>query len=272
MLIPPAIVGALYNQKVSARGIAATLIDLALRGDIIIVDKDRGFAFGKNKFDQRLLSYEKILLSKIFRGHMVASDREEIEKRVNDHFYSRKISLVSAGVYALATRLGYFKVNPQKLHAKYRYIGLSFFMIALAGFIVSLVFFPDPVYVVFLWVGMMVSSLIISILANKLPVRTQIGQEVLTNWLAFKKFLSNPEPFLFSEDNQNEFQKYLPYAIVLECETAWAKRFSAHNFLMPEWYSTEKFGLTLEDFCLSLFPIVSYVGRSFAALKEPGFE
>lgn len=271
MAIPPAIVGALYSQKVGPREIAATLIDLALRGDIVIVDRERGFEFGKNKLDQRLLGFEKVLLSKIFKKN-IYSDREDIEQRINNHFYSKKISIVSSGIYNLATRLGYFKFNPQALHAKYRLVGIFSFVVAIGGFVASLVWFTDPPYAVFFWVGMMISALIISILASRMPIRTVIGQEVLSNWFAFKKYLSNPEQFPFSENNQEIFQRYLPYAIVLECEAAWANRFAKHSFMTPDWFLTEKLGLGLEDFCLSLFPIISYVGRSLAALKEPGFE
>lgn len=271
MAIPPAVVGALFNQKVGSRDIAATLIDLAERGDIVILDRERGFAFGKGRFDQRLLGFEKILLSKIFSEHLT-SDRKEIERRINDHFYSKKMSMVTAGIYALATRLGYFKVNPQKSLAKYRLLGIFFFLLALGGFVFSIIKFTDPPYVVFFWVGMMASALIISITASRLPIRTIIGQEVLSNWLAFKKFLTNPESFPYSEYNQQIFRKYLPYAIVLNCEAAWAKRFADHNFVMPEWFLTEKTSLGLEDFCLSLFPIVSYVSRSLSASREPGFE
>lgn len=271
MAIPPAIVGALYTQKIGPREIAATLIDLALRGDIVIVDRERGFEFGKNKFDRRLLGFEKVLLSKIF-NKSIFSDQLEIEQRINNHFYSKKISIVSSGIYTLATRLGYFKVNPQTLHAKYRFIGIVAFFVALGGFVSSLLWFTDPAYVIFFWVAMMISALLISILASRMPVRTVIGRDVLSNWLAFKKYLSNSEFIPFSEDNQEVFQKYLPYALVLECEASWARRFSKHNFITPDWFLTEKEGLGLEDFCLSLFPIISYVGRSLAALKEPGFE
>lgn len=271
MAIPPAIVGALYNQKVGPREIAATLIDLAQRGDIVILDRDRDFAFGKGKFDQRLLGFEKLLLSKIFKNNLT-SNYAEIEKRLNNHFYSKKISIVTAGIYALATRLGYFKLNPQRMHSKYRFIGIFSFLIALAGFVLSLMLFTDPPYIVFFWIGMMISALIISFTAGNMPLRTSIGQEVMSNWMAFRKFLSNPDDFPYSENFQETFQKYLPYAIVLECEVAWARRFSNHNFVMPEWYLTDKQSLGLEDFCLSLFPIVSYVGRALAALREPGFE
>lgn len=271
MAIPPAIVGVLYGQKVGSRELAATLIDLAQRGDIVILDEERDFAFGKGRFDQRLLDYEKILLSKIFRKNLT-SNRQEIERRINNHFYSKKISLVAAGIYSLATQLGYFKVNPQKYHNKYRLIGVFLFLLALAGFVMTLAFFSSPSYVVFLWIGMMGSSLIIAFTAGSLPIRTVIGQEVLSNWLSFRKFLSNPNVVPFAQNNQEIFQRYLPYAVVMNCEAAWARRFSEHNFVMPEWFLTDKGNLGLEDFCLSLFPIVSYVGRNFAAIREPGFE
>ena len=271
MAIPPAIVGVLFNQKVSSREIAGTLINLAIRGDIVILDEERGFAFGKGKFDQRLLGYEKMLLSKIFRSNLT-SDKQEIEKRINRHFYSKKISLVSTGIYALTTRLGYFKVNPQKYHAKFRLLGIFLFLIALGGFTLNMTIFTEVEYAVFFWVGMMVSALVIAFVAKSLPIRTVIGQEVLSNWLAFRKFLTNPEPFPYAVDNQKIFQKYLSYAIVMECETAWAKRFYKHNFIMPAWFLTDKGKLGLEDFCLSLFPIVSYVSRSLASSREPGFE
>lgn len=271
MAIPPAVVGALVNQKIGPREIAATLVDLAYRGDIVILDRERGFAFGKGRFDQRLLAYEKILLSKIFRDNL-SSDRREIEKRVNDHFYSKKMSMVSVGITALATRLGYFKSDPHKSLSKYRLMGALAFLVATGGFTLSMIKFTDPPYIVFFWVGMMISALIIIYVAGKFPIRTAIGQEVLSNWLAFKKFLSNPEQFPFSPNNQQIFQKYLPYAIVLNCESAWAKRFENHSFLVPDWFLTDKSGLGLEDFCLALFPIVSFVGRSLAAIREPGFE
>lgn len=269
MAIPPAVVGALYRQKVGSREIAATIIDLALRGNIYILDRERDFAFLKNKFDNRLLSYEKILLSKIFKDHLT-SDKEEIEKRINNHLYSKKISATVTGVYVLATRLGYFKINPQKVHMQYQMVGLAGFFIGLLGFVLSFMVFKDTPYVAFFWIGMMISSLIIASLAKKMPLRTVIGQESLSNWLAFRKYLSSREKIPFSYDAIDLFQKYLPYAIALDCEVAWTNRFSEQNFVIPKWFVTESTSSGLKDFCLSLFPIISYVSRSLAAITEPG--
>lgn len=271
MAIPPAIVGALYHQRVGPREIAATLVDLARRRDIVILDRERGFAFGKGRFDERLLGYEKILLSKIFRNNMT-SNRQEIEKRISSHLYSKKISIVSAGIYSVATRLGYFRSNPQKIHAKYRLIGILAFLLGAGGFFSSFMIDFMPKFTAFFWVGMILSALIITFTAGRIPLRSQMGNEALSNWLAFRKYLSNPNPVEYSIDLQALFESFLPYAIVLDCEAAWARRFEPHNFVVPNWFLTDKSGLGLEDFCLSLFPIVSFVGRNFAALREPGFE
>lgn len=271
MAIPPAIVGALFHQKVGPREIAATLVDLARRRDIIILDQERGFAFSKGKFDNRLLAYEKILLSKIFRNN-ITSGKDEIERRVSNHLYSKKISIVSASIYSIATRLGYFRVHPQKIHAKYRLIGILAFLLGAAGFFGSFIFDFVPKFTSLFWIGMIISSLIITFTAGRIPLRGQLGNEALSNWLAFRKFLSDPTPIEYSNELQMIFESYLPYAIVLDCEAAWAKRFEPHNFIIPNWFLSDKTGMGLTDFCLSLFPIVSYVGRSFAAIREPGFE
>ncbi len=270
MAIPPAVVGAIMHQKVGPREIAATLIDLAVRKDIFIIDRDRDFAFIKNKFDRRLLAFEKILLSKIFRTKLISS-KKEVEHRINNHLYSRKMSLVTSGIYTLATRLGYFRVNPRFVHIKYQMIGLFLFFSGLAGFLLTLKYYSGPAFVAFFWVGMMISALVISLTAKNIPIRTLLGQEAVSNWLAFKKYLTSKTKIEFSYDNLELFQKYLPYAVVLECETAWAKRFSEQNFMVPEWFMTDKTGLGMSDFCLSLFPIVSYVGRSLANIQEPSY-
>jgi len=268
--IPPAVAGALYRQKVTAREIAATLVDLAIRGNIFILDRDRDFAFAKNRFDNRLLGYEKILLSKIFTEH-VFSNRQQIEQRINDHLYSRKISLYTTGVYALATRLGYFKVNPQTLHGRYRLGGIAAFLLSLVGFLVSFSFSDYP-YLSFIWIGMMASSLLFIGLAQKIPIRTDSGRSVTGQWLAFRRYLSSKDKIPFSYDNAELFQRFLPYAIVLDCEVAWAKRFSEQNFVIPKWFVSSKGGFGLQDFCLSLFPIVSYIAQGLSSVREPGFE
>lgn len=271
MALPPAVVGVLANQTVGPREIAATLIDLSLRKYIFIIDRDRGFAFGKRSFSGQLLGFEKILLSKIFTENIKISE-EEINNRFTNHLYSHKMSLFTRGIYILSTRLGYFKENPVSMHRKYQFIGTLLFFFGLACFFLSFKYFPSLPYAVFLWVGMMVASLIIIIVGSRMPIRTSLGRQALSNWLAFKKYLSDPVPLPADTRNYQKFAEYLPYAIIFKCEAMWARRFIDEEFTTPDWFITEKQGLGLHDFCLSLYPIIGYVGQNLATIREPGYK
>jgi len=271
MALPPAVVGVLLNQKIGPREIAATLIDLSLRGYIFIIDRDRGFAFGKRNFSGQLLPFERIILSKIFRDTIRTSQDEINEKFVN-HLYSHKMSLFTKEIYSLATRLGYFKENPARMHRKYQYFGTLLFFFALACFFLTFKYFPTLPYAVFLWIGMMVASVIIIVVGGRMPIRTVLGREGLSNWLAFRRYLSSPEPLPYEQTNYEKFTQYLPYAIIFHCEAMWARRFADQEFVVPDWFLTEKRGLGLKDFCLALYPIIGYVGQNLASIREPGYK
>ena len=271
MALPPAIVGVLLNQKVGAREIAATLVDLAVRRYIFIIDRDRGFSFGRRAEAKGLLGFEQILLAKIFRQSIKASE-DQINNDLASHIYSHKMSVFSSSVYNLATQLGYFKVNPKEQHRKFRFIGTVAFFFALGCFFLNLYYFTQVQYAVFFWVGMMIASLVIIILASNMPTRTALGRQSLSNWLAFKMFLSSPEPLPYNQVSYQRFIEYLPYAIVFGCEAMWARRFSDQSFTLPDWFMTEKNGLGLSDFCLALYPIIGYVGQNLSEVREPGYQ
>ncbi|MCX6812483.1 MAG: DUF2207 domain-containing protein [Candidatus Berkelbacteria bacterium] len=269
--LPPAAVGVLLKQDIGAREIAATLIDLSLRKFIYIIDRDRGFSFGKRDFSGQLIGFEKILLSKIFRQNL-SSNETEVSERFANHLYSRKMSLFSREIYALSTRLGYFKENPSKMHNRYRFIGILFFVFAIACFFVTLSYFSSVPYAAFFWVGMMAVSLIIIFVGGAMPIRTALGRQAMTNWLAFRKYLSDPRPLSYDQKNFSKFVEYLPYAIIFQVEALWARRFVDQEFIIPDWFLTEREGLGLNDFCLALYPIVSYVSQNLANITEPEYK
>lgn len=270
MALPPAVVGVLVSQDVGPREIAATLIDLSLRGYIFIIDRDRGFAFGKRSFSGQLLGFERVLLSKIFRESVRISD-EEVSQRFTNHLYSKKMSLFTKEVYGLATRLGYFKENPVRMHRRYQYIGTLAFVFALTCFLLTFKYFSQVPYASFLWVGMMIASVVVVFVGSKMPIRTAVGRQSLSNWLAFKKYLSDSSPLPYHQSNYQKFVEYLPYAIMFRCEAMWARRFSGQEFTLPDWFLTDKESLGLNDFCLALYPIIGYVGQNLATIREPEF-
>ncbi len=267
----------LIHGKISSRSIAATFLSLAQRDYIHIVQREDGFSFGKKKiydpitktFASGLSKPEKILASKIFTAENLKSRREDILMRMGRHVFSRKIANVYIAFYELITKKGYFQQNPAKFHRKYYLIGLGLFFLALLAFIFGIWTVPDPKFLLVFWFMMMVSALLIVKMAPQLPLRTERGNKELNEWLKFKNFLINSKPISYEKGAQDIFEKYLPYAIVMDCEVEWAKRFIDRPFKLPHWYSSEKPVMILEDFMASVFPIIGFVSRSLVASKEP---
>jgi hypothetical protein len=181
------------------------------------------------------------------------------------------MSLFTKEIYGLATRLGYFKENPVKMHRRYQYIGTIAFVFALACFVLTLKYFSQLQFAAFFWVGMMIASVIVALVGSKMPIRTALGRQALSNWLAFKRYLADPTPLPYEQSNYQKFVEYLPYAIIFRCEAMWTRRFSGQEFTVPDWFLTDKESLGLNDFCLALYPIVGYVGQNLAVIREPEY-
>lgn len=274
--IPAAVVGILPDAKVGSREIAAILVDLAQRGFIEVVVKDNLFTFAKTKkFEenyQQLLPFEKILLSKIFKAKSFKATGEEIRQRIAHHIFSRKIAQVYWEIYKAATDWRFFEQNPAAVHFHYKFIGILLFFFALAGFALGAIFGPEPKFLLFPFLGMILASLVIIKLAAKVPTRTALGSKVLTDWLSFKNYLVADEPIPYSPNLGQIYQKYLPYAIVLGCEVEWTKRFLKYPFVPPAWFTSSEKLYTLEDFSQNLFPLIGFVSLSLALSHEPSVE
>ncbi len=278
--LSPAIAGVLVEGRVSAATIAATLVDLAHRDFINIVNYGKSYTFGKKKifdaFDnkkaQSLKPFENLLLSKIFTPQSIKSTEADIQVRVGHHVFSRKIAEVYISIYEDVTKRKFFTQNPSTIYLKYRKIGLLLFFISLIGFIFGIFLAPDPKYLLFFWVAAIFSSLIIIKITPQFPMMTPLGLKERSKWLAFKNFLESNSAINYQGENQELFEKYLPYAIAFGSEAQWAKRFLDSPFRNPDWYVSNKPVVIFEDFITGLFPVISYLGDLLAGSKEPVVE
>lgn len=276
---PPATVGVLVSGAVGAREIAATLVDLARRGFILIVNKGEGqFSFGKKRGGDfahmpGLLPFEKVLLDKIFLEPAYKSTLEDVEMRIGRHIFSRKVAQFYLGVYNFATTRGYFVKNPAKVHLTYKYIGIVLLFLSLLGFALGAVTGADPKFGLIFWVGGMVAAFFIIKLSPFMPARSGLGTAELKKWLAFRKYLTSKKPPLQAKEVlQNKFEEYLPIAIVLGVEVDWANRFLKEPFTKPEWYESAESTVILESFVGDFFPFIGYVAANLAKSHEPTVE
>jgi hypothetical protein len=276
--IPPALAGVVIDGSVGPREIAATLIDLAARGYIFIINDGNGeFNFGKRRFTDLdstpgLSDFEKALLSKIFLPEAYKSTVNDVEMRIGRHIFSRKIADFYIGLYDLAMEKGYFVKNPARVHLAYKYTGIVLFFLSFLGFVYGATSHLDPKYALIFWLGGMAAAILITRLAPYMPALTGDGIEKAREWMAFREYLGQKDSVSSGEMLEGKLNQYLPYAIVLGVEVDWIKRFRDEPFAVPDWYESEQRSTTIEDFASNLFPIIGYVSRNLARSHDPTTE
>lgn len=274
----PAVAGVLVDGTVGAREITATLIDLARRKYIFIINKgENNFSFGRRKtgdFETMpdLTSFEKALLSKIFLPPAFKSSIQDVEMRVGRHIFSRKIAQFYLGVYNQATREGYFSQNPAKVHLIYKYIGVVLFFFSFAGFLLTAWLSNGSKFSLIAWLGGMVAAFTIMKFSPFMPARSAKGTAELKKWLGFRRYLTSGKISAAKEVLQGKFEEYLPYAVVLGAEIEWANRFFEEPFVKPDWYESAERAVTLESFIGQFFPFIGYVADNLAKSHEPTVE
>lgn len=270
--LPPAMVGALIHGYVSYREIAATLIDLGLRGYIDIIYRGPGdFGFGQKRqwqTDRKLQDFERRILEQLFTSSVV-SNRTTIDSRLNKHIWSESISQAVEDIYRQMVSLGYFPKNPQGIHLSIRFVGMIIFFCSAIGMAVSLLFFSQQPLVVIPWVVSLIASPIIIQAALLVPRRTEAGRDQAAKWLAFRQFLRAPTN-VDAKDAREIFEQYLSYSIVLESEGYWTGYFNSLPVRVPDWYfSQSQYINSYEKLAQTLFGIIGFIGQKFSLSRKP---
>jgi hypothetical protein len=266
--LAPALLGILIKGRISNREIAATFFDLARRGHLIIRQDGRDdFKFSRRHGTDRLEPFEATLLDQVF-GADDKSDTKEVSLTLANELFGQKVSQSFLQAYQRINQLGYFYTSPLKLHRRYQVAALVLFGIGVAGFFANLLFFADFRYLMLFWLGMMITSLLVVHFARSLPIRTMFGQKELGRWLAFRRFLVARAPIPYQNYTQDEYLKYLPYAIVLQIEPEWTRRFYDLPFSQPNWYLAARI-TTIDEFANRIFPMFGYLSQALAMSSAP---
>lgn len=267
--LSPAMLGILMHGRLTNRELAATLIDLARRGHLVIrqlsVDD---FRFRRHGSPDRLADYEAELLNQIFGPISDKATSEEISFGLAEEVFSKRISQAFVLAYQRVNALGYFYTNPLTLHRRYQATGLLLFVLGLIGFLLNLLVFADTKAFILFWLGMMAAALLVTYFSKGLPSRTVLGDHELRRWLAFSRFLSSTEPINYQAHSQEKYLAYLPYAIIFEVEAEWTRRFYELPFAQPVWYVAPNIS-TIDQFANRVFPLFGYLSHALALRSQP---
>lgn len=264
----PAVAGGIIDQKIGAAELTATIIDLANRGYLIILNKWGKIFFGKRKSFEDLSPFEKLLGEKLFKEKQIKANEEEMKKELVKKFSDEKISEIFTSIYTEIYKSGYFIQNPALFRLKYRSASIGLFFLACLLFFLFAFLSPENPLILFSFVGMIIVSTVIEKIADLMPLYSTEGEKKLIEWINFIAYLESKSSATHQEIIENIFMKYFPYAIVFHRVGDWTSRFLTYPFTCPDWLVTDQ-TVTLETFVGEVFPALYAIGKELAAFKHP---
>ncbi|MCR4427807.1 MAG: DUF2207 domain-containing protein [Caldiserica bacterium] len=272
--LPPAGVEALLRQKVTVKGVVATVFDLAHRGYLGIQEQGKDFLLVFKKKKGGLKHFEFILLNFMFpgRGHMKEGEEypvllSSLKKTLGD-----SIKTIERKVFDYLKRFKLFEGDPQKIRERYT---LTFVLTFCVGITLLFLF-----QVFILGLALTWASFFVLIFGTIMPRRSITGAREASAWKAFKLYMdeliSRPQ---IAQPTQI-FSQYLPYAIVFGISKKWTKAMSEKpGFYSPDWWYSGGVGWSAgtsrgSDFTSSFSKAVSdfysRVSASFSASSSDG--
>lgn len=245
--LTPAEVGTVIDENTQTKDISATLVDLAVRGYIKIRKIDGESILAKDDYELTKLKsenelsvdFEKKLVSKIF-GSATTKQISDLKNK----FYTT-IPEIRKDIYAQTVEKKFFAKSPRQVRSFYGGIG---------GFIVFSSFFLGGFLGGLAIAAIAVSGVIVLSFAFFMPQRTHKGVLMREQIEGLKLYLETAEKDRINfhnapEKKPEQFEKLLPYAMVLGVEKAWAGQFSDIYTENPTWYesSTPMNALLLSD-------------------------
>jgi len=246
--VPPGLVGTLVDEKADLQDIIATLVDLARRGFIEMEERESklfGLTTGHNYVYRRLpeagdptRAYERTLLKEIF------GSRSEVDlDDLRNEFYTA-IPKLERQMYEEAVHIGLFPGSPKAVRGRYIALGIGGLVLSVGvGFCAMGAFVEQVAAVICPFIGLAVASIVMIVVANVMPTKTQKGAEEAAKWRAFKTFLQNAERHRDLAEMTEKFDEYLPYAIAFGLERTWVSKFARiASTPVPRWYIPYGYG------------------------------
>ncbi len=233
--VPPYTAGSLIDETVDMRDVTATIIDLAYRGHLTIVEKKKGknYELIKKETTDTRNAFEEELFSALFGG------KESVETEDLGPTFASKYPKLVKTIYDELVEKGYYTDSPDKVRQKYAGMGIGLVVLSFALGIGLLMFglmflgVPGPLT---LAVALFTLGVAYTVASKHMPAKTSSGSKVLAHLLGFKMFMYTAERFRLKDLKPEDFEKYLSYAVAFKVEESWAEKFKDIYKGNPEWY------------------------------------
>jgi hypothetical protein len=241
----PAEAGTLVDQSAAMRDITATIVDLAIRGYIVIEEKDKSGVMGlthnkeyifhlkkSTKEWASLKPHELVLLAGIFSNGAVA----DVELSSLQNEFYKTIPSIQESIFDGLMERGYFQHRPD--YERSAYVGGGIAMGAVLFFLGNAVAQKMGMVATPFFIGAILSGGIIAGFGFFMSARTVSGVKALSGVLGFEDFLTHVEADHMERVGQTPetFERFLPYAMALGVEKKWVGAFQNIYSQPPSWY------------------------------------
>jgi uncharacterized membrane protein len=243
----PGQVGTLVDFKANPLDVTATIVDLAVRGYLVIEETEESGLFRKGDWkltetdagaaaqaqsgsDAELLQYERTLLQGLFR------DGREVQLSDLHNTFATRMAKVQSALQSDAVRRKWFAGKPGTTRGLWVLAGI----LLLGAGIGLTVLLAATTHAGLVGLPVIVSGIVLIVAAHWMPKRTAKGYAVLRRVEGFRRFIdeSEKERARFAE-RANLFSEYLPYAVVFGATKKWADAFAGLDGEPPDtssWY------------------------------------
>jgi uncharacterized membrane protein YgcG len=234
--VSPGTVGTLVDKAADLRDVAATLVDLAVRGMARIERPAGGDGIQVARLGaptDGLAPYEATLLKGLFTKKTSVADRDVLE----GSRFGKAVSKTRRQLYEAVVEAGWFAHSPESQ-------GALLVTAAIALGITAI--FVTVIAATMGWGLVMIPVILLAVLlavASRWTAgRTAVGGAALSKTLGFKQYLETAEADQIRwEEGEDIFSRYLPYAIAFGCAEHWAGVFAelvdkGAALPMPSWY------------------------------------
>jgi uncharacterized membrane protein YgcG len=244
--LTPGEAGTLVDNSADMRDITSSIVDLAVRGFLVIEehqkdrmlglvhDKDYNFILKKDRSEwAKLKPHEQVLLNGFFSAGTVG---ETVSMSSLENRFYKNLPDIKNRIFESLVTHGYYRRRPDSVRASYLGIGLVIGVLAIWGgssIASSLGMAP----LTFIIAGIL-SAFVICAFGWFMPAHTEQGARALEGVLGFEDFLNHVESDRFNRTIKTPemFEKFLPFAMALGVEKNWSKAFQGIMTQPPEWY------------------------------------
>jgi len=234
----PGQVGTLIDEEANTLDVTATIVDLAVRGYLVIEEISKVGWFGKPdwklirrpKETEGLLQYERTLLDGLFE------DGDEVLLSDLKKKFVARLQEVKDALYRDLVSRRWFVKRPDKVRAMWAGIGAALLLLGI-GATVALAYLTK---LGLLGLPLVAGGALLIIGAKRMPRRTGKGTAITRRVNGFRVVIEKVEQHMSHwAEEENVFTRFLPYAVVFGVTEKWAKAFEALGQMPADdmgWY------------------------------------